>query len=95
MPRWASRITLEITDVRVERVQDITDEDCYAEGLPEDEPSAFQDAEMAKVAGLHVPERSAERHWFRVGWDRLNARRGFGWDANPWVWVLTFRRIAR
>lgn len=81
VPRWRpsihmrredSRITLEITDVRVQRVQDISEADALAEGC-----------------------RSAIRHSavFADLWDSINARRGFGWNANPWVWVLTFKRV--
>jgi hypothetical protein len=77
MPRWASRITLEITDVRVERVQEISDSDCETEGL-EPTPGHLQ---------------FAHRHAFMTLWDRINGPRGYGWDANPWVWVLTFRRV--
>ena len=76
MPRWASRLTLEITDVRVERVRSISELDCEAE--------------------LGVPAYSlASSAYERFGklWDSLNAARGFGWDANPYVWVLTFRRV--
>ena len=70
MPRWASRILLEITDIRIERVQEITPEDCEAEGiLGETQPKAA----------------------FRARWDSINAKRGFGWDVNPWVWVITFK----
>lgn len=76
MPRWASRITLEITDVRVERVQGITEADAIAEGVEWQTPG---------------PERNRLR--YRELWDSLNAKRGFGWDKNLWVWVLTFKRI--
>jgi hypothetical protein len=80
MPRAASRITLEITKIRVERVQDISEEDCEAEGI--------DDAYLVKN---HVaPPR---RHSFKYLWDDLNADRGFGWNANPFVWVINFRRI--
>jgi hypothetical protein len=86
MPRWASRITLELTDVRAERLQDITEEGAKAEGV----------SEPAPVHGRWCdPARGREGHWsyrkpFSEGWDLLNKARGFGWDKNPWVWVLTF-----
>src|SRR5690606_20772737 len=85
MPRWASRITLEITDVRVERLQDITEADIIAEGCTVDA--------VARWAGVPWSDMPTLHHAFRVGWDRLNARRGYGWDANPWVWAITFRRL--
>jgi len=80
MPRWASRITLEIVSVCVERVQDITGADVASEGVE------FPDA----TAITTVAER-----WkpFRDLWDSINAKRGYGWDANPWVWVLEFKVI--
>lgn len=84
MPRWASRLVLEITEVRVERVQEITDEGCEAEGV---RPSMDGDAS---------DWRDDENGWhrtFRQAWDALNAGRGFGWDVNPWVWAITFRRV--
>ena len=74
MPRWASRLTLRITSVRVERVRDITEEDARAEG--------FKD-----VVGKYARGDEA-RIWFAELWDIINAKRGFGWDANPWVWVV-------
>ena len=74
MPRWASRITLEITAVRVERVQDIGDEDAEAEGL------SWCNA-------------ASPRDKFQCLWNSLNAKRGYGWEANPWVWVIAFKRV--
>lgn len=78
MPRWASRITLEVTDVRIERVQETSVDDAIAEGVWLDPPDA---------PGF----RSELRPAFRKLWDSLNAKRGFGWEANPWVWVITFK----
>lgn len=84
MPRWASRITLEITDVRVERLQDVSAKDAKAEGCqPPDLPT-----EIAGVAGDYVAD---ERTSFAILWNRIN---GAGsWDANPWVWVVEFRQV--
>jgi len=76
MPRWASRLTLEITEVRAERLQEISDADILAEGITS---SVESDAEL--------------RLRFRNLWDSLNAKRGYGWDKNPWVWVLEFDNI--
>ena len=74
MPRWASRITLEITEIRVERVQEIMEKEAKAEGvLPCDGMTAV--------------------YWFSEAWDSLYAKKGLGWYANPWVWVITFRRV--
>lgn len=87
MPRWASRIMLEITDVRVERVQDITEEDAIKEGvslLP------------YMIPGDHTPrlmEPTAIWH-FRDIWNRAYAKRGYGWDVNPWAWVVLFKMIS-
>lgn len=82
MPRWASRLSLEITDVRVERLQEITPGDCEAEGIVgnQTEPDIL------------AWSRSVRRQ-YRELWDSLNAKRGYGWDANPWVWAISFRRI--
>lgn len=79
MPRWASRITLEITDVRVERVQDISEDDAIAEGI------------TGNAGGAWGREGLIED--FADLWGSINAARGHGWDANPWVWVVEFRRV--
>ncbi len=88
MPRWASRITLEVTGVRVERLQDISEEDAVAEGLePRDwcGPSQFHLANGCTVYGQSV-------HCFKKLWESINGLNS--WDANPWVWVVEFRRLA-
>ena len=87
MPRWASRLTLEVTSIRVERVQDISAEDAQAEGVP------TTTVEQTFVKCFRDPdERAAERiKRFRKLWDSLNAKRGYGWDRNPWVCAVTFK----
>lgn len=89
MPRWASRLTLIVTDVRVQRFQEISEEDAIAEGahpcgvLPE-----FGGMPMWGIDGEQLGNTPVAA--FSFYWDRLNGRRGFGWDANPWVVALTF-----
>ena len=80
MPRWASRITLEITNIRVERVQDISEADAIAEGTA---PS---------IVGADL-DYLRYRAGYQTVWDSINAKRGYGWDVNPWVWVVEFKRI--
>ena len=63
MPRWACRLLLTVTDVRVERVQDMPEEDARAEGVAD-----------------------------HVLWDSINAKRGYSWESNPWVWVVSFAK---
>lgn len=90
MPRWASRITLEITRVRVERLQDITEEDAQAEG------AMFFDGRPLNHHGWrhdYADVFETARLSYRHLWDSLNAKRGYGWERNPWVWVLEFKRV--
>lgn len=83
MPRWASRILLEITSVRVERLQDISEEQAIAEGPP---GLAFP-----APPGSHWVTEDGRRRAFMRLWDDVN---GAGaWDANPWVWVVEFKRV--
>lgn len=83
MPRWASRLTLELTaTVRVERVQDISHEDAVAEGCADSD-----------VGQELIPYHSYAIANYRALWNELNAARGYGWDANPLVWVLSFARV--
>ena len=82
MPRWASRLTLEITGVRVERVQAITEADAKAEGVEH-----YAAAHLSRDHGLSAVEQ------FAYLWDSLNAPRGYSFGSDPWVWVLEFRRI--
>jgi hypothetical protein len=92
MPRWASRITLGITEVRVQRLQEISEDDARAEGMS---PS------LTHPGLWHNPlpedERSedycaAARDAFGLLWQHINGQRA-PWSSNPWVWALTFRRM--
>jgi len=76
MPRWASRITLEIVSVRVERLNDISEADAHAEGTPHS---------MQYASGRLASENFAHL------WESIND--AGSWDANPWVWVVEFRRL--
>lgn len=82
MPRWASRITLRVTAVKVERLTEIDGMDAKREGVS---------------IPAHLPEDGADldhaRTAFRDLWNSLNAARGFGWDANPWVAAYSFERV--
>ncbi|TIP70329.1 MAG: hypothetical protein E5X53_28335 [Mesorhizobium sp.] len=81
MPRWASRLTLIVTDVRVQRLQAINEADAVAEGCGWRGTGNSDDND--KLVGDPVPAYS------RL-WDGLNASRGFGWDVNPWVVAVSF-----
>ena len=93
MPRWASRITLEITELRVERVQEITEEDAKAEGAlchwkeGDDQWGLALDF-VKPTMGDAKAIGSTHTLGFRILWDSLNAKRGYGWDFNPWVWPI-------
>lgn len=89
MPRWASRITLEVTGVRVERVQDISEYDAEQEGIKVSHYYCDEGTDLDPTP-IHRCDPVGK---FRELWDSLNANRGFGWDANPWVWVVEFKRI--
>lgn len=85
MPRWASRITLEVTDVRVQRLQEISEEDAKAEGV-----AGYLSA-YTRHPGQADPGKWLAREEFEAIWERIN---GTGsWAANPWVWAYTFRRV--
>ena len=77
MPRWASRINLEITNIRVQRVQEITLGDAIAEG----------------VASLDPNWHTAALVDFQRLLDTINSKRGYSWEVNPWVWAITFKLL--
>lgn len=93
MPRAASRLTLEVTDVRPERVKDITEADAKAEGA---EKGMTAVEIVDRTAGL--PRRASYRSGFELLWDSIYGSTAFAhgpleWESNPWVWATTFRRI--
>jgi hypothetical protein len=77
MPREAARLFLTVKNVRAERLQDITEEDAWAEGcnanIPDGKPCALA--------------------WFHEIWEDINAIRGYGWENNPWVWRVEFEVV--
>lgn len=86
MPKWAARIWLEVTGVRVERLQDISEEDVKAEGAYTIQ-STDMPTEIPYYRSVWEPD-----HLFSMLWDHLNAKRA-PWASNPWVWVIEFRRV--
>lgn len=76
MPRWASRLTLEVLNIRVERVQEISEEDAIAEGM-----------EFIPVKQATWSNRQS----YSLLWDTLHAKRGYPWVSNPYVWVIDFK----
>jgi hypothetical protein len=99
MPRWASRITLEVTGVRIERAQDISREDAIAEGAKrfDDIPPSklFPSGEQSRWS-MEQPEDCGQclgspQTAFGNLWIKINGQES--WDANPWVWVIEFKRI--
>lgn len=96
MPRWASRITLEVTGVRVERLQEITEEDARSEGVEEArkcETHEFLNGVPLKKIGNHRAEVSGYGLSFMRLWDSINGKK-FPWESNPWVWVIGFKKLA-
>lgn len=87
MPRWASRLTLTVTEVRVERLQNISEADAIAEGCP---VSTIPGTIGHPLCQVGFNEMGTPIFWFRKLWNSLNAERGCGWDVNPWVTATTF-----
>ena len=80
MPKEYARIWLEITGIRVERLQDITPGDAKAEGC-------ITQCDCGECID------STPRGHFQDLWTSINAKRGYGWDTNPWVWVISFKEV--
>lgn len=81
MPRWASRITLDVTGIRVERLQDISEADAIAEGV-----NVHSDHHGKPRTSIYSPVQA-----YRDLWESINGEGS--WDANPWVWVVEFPRV--
>lgn len=103
MPRWASRLTLEVTDVRLCRLQTMTGDEAMAEGVVEsweivdikqgpNGPIEIHE-DRYRVDGFEDNEPGNEDpvDAFAALWDSLNEPRGFGWEADPWVWAYSFK----
>lgn len=85
MPRWAARLMLEVVSIRVERLHEVTDEEALLEGVEPD-----------RAHGLgHPDDADSARERYRALWDAINSGRGYGWNVNPWVWRIEFKRLAR
>lgn len=94
MPRWASRITLLVTDVRVERLQDCSEADAWAEGCIKGDPDdvgGFFPAEEPDPSGIGWRGWDNARDWYADLWDQINGPGA--WELNPWVAAYSFRPI--
>lgn len=86
MPRWVSRLTLVVSDVRVQRLQEITEDDARAEGIADGGCLTCGESEPC---GCADPNPDAVDSFANL-WNSLNEKRGYGWITNPWVVAITF-----
>lgn len=82
MPRKFSRITLQITNVRVQKLQDITEADCHKEGV-----------EGHGVSPMSIDQIPVAIANFKALWNSIYGQFEFAWSKNPWVWVIEFKRV--
>lgn len=87
MPRWASRITLEITDIRAEKLQYIGYKECLAEGTEK-----YKNISIDEEIPFEIEARLT-KDIFANEWDAIYSKNGFSWQSNPWVWVINFKLI--
>lgn len=92
MPKYAARYWFEVTAIRVERVRDISKEDCLKEGLKK--PKRNRNINITHWSESDASELTLQKD-FMFLWDSINKKRGYGWDKNPWVWVVEFKRIEK
>jgi hypothetical protein len=100
MPRWASRLTLEIVSVKIQRLLDISEADARAEGKDPIHKGVVATIETTNLATKETQrivhenkEGRTARQRFLDSWDKIYAAKGFGRNENPWVWVIEFKRI--
>lgn len=93
MPRWASRITLDLLEVRVERLQDISEEDAIAEGVEHEGEKLFKNYTLNRDGFTHPRggQFLSARDSYLTLWESINGPKS--WDLNPWVWPLSFPRL--
>lgn len=91
MPRWASRLLLDVVDVRVERVQEITEADARAEGM-DPRPGPSDPVDCGSGHGYFEPAPLAVG-MFEEAWDGIYGAGPYAWDKNPWVWRIEFRKV--
>ena len=89
MPRWASRLTLEVMSVRVERLQEISEGDCWDEGIEE---WLKDDKNLPRYSDGTPNKYNNITQAFQAMWNSINAKRA-PWASNPWVWVIEFRGV--
>lgn len=87
MPRYRCRLLLDVLSIRVERLQDISEADAQAEG------AELTGDDEAQDGAPDAPRAESYRAGFASLWDVINAERGHSWASNPYVWVITFRKI--
>jgi hypothetical protein len=85
MPKEAARLFLCVTDVRVERLQTISETDAKAEGVSEG-VTIINNGKDAIVSYINP---------FILLWNSINGKRGYGWEQNPWVWVISFKKVVK
>lgn len=91
MPRWGSRINLEIINVKVEQIQNISEDDAKAEGVKWNQKVEHILWDWGYKRGIKLSNDSLVN--FYDLWDSINEKRGYGWSKNPWVWVVEFKVI--
>ena len=91
MPRWASRLTQTITGVKVERLADLTEEDARGEGV---EPASYQTTHGWRNYVNPGCIATTARTSYESLWNKLNRQRGYGWESNVWVWVISYPKYS-